>query len=300
MKKSVFSGLKNNLWVIVMDIIAVNASFILALLLRYYVHSEFKSAALRFVDAYMHFAPFYTVICIVVFYICGLYDGIWRYAGLNDMNRIILASVITTIANVVGTKLASGYMPKSYYLVGGVLQFLMIVLIRFSYRFFQERRQRTEKRRDWTIPAMVVGSGDRAREFIRYLEENTPFQVALIAGRNAGKQLDGVTIVDYASIQMQLQYQGIQAVFIAEENLSDEEKSQILEAAQGVIVRDYIEFLSDMAVPAFVLLKYLKGPVTVVIDGTEKQYRSAQECLELTSGRYAVKHISGARIELEV
>lgn len=300
MKKSIFNRLKNDLWVVVMDAIAVNAAYILALLLRYYVHSEFKSAALAFVDTYMRFAPFYTAICLVLFYLFGLYDGIWRYAGLNDMNRIIIANVIAVAANILGTKLFFGGMPRSYYFVGGALQFLLIVIIRFSYRFLQERKQQNERQRSWSIPAMVVGSGDCGKAFIRYLDEKSPFQAVVIAGKDSGKMMNGIPIVDYGSIPIQIQYHGIQAVFIADEEMTEEKKAEIKAAAGGVEVRDYIEYLSDMmeSVSMNALLKVIDGPVTVVINGVERQYGNARECMVALGNHYEVCNVSNARIEV--
>lgn len=299
MKRSILSRVKNDLWVILMDVIAVNAAFILALLLRYYVHFEFKSSALPFLAAYMRFAPYYTVLCIVVFYLCGLYDSVWRYAGLNDMNRIILASVITAVINVLGTKIFFGGMPKSYYFVGCALQFIMVALIRFSYRFVLAHKQKNERQKAWTVPAMVVGTGDRAREFIHYLEEDSPFQVMVIAGAYGGRVLDGIPIVDYASIPLQVQYHGVQAVFLADGSLTEAQKAEIRKGVEGAVVRDYLEYLGDAYVPAAALLNVMEGPVTTVVDGVERQYGTPQECVDVFTGNYAIKRIRGAKVELK-
>lgn len=37
-----FQALKRDLWVILLDVVAVNASYYLALLIRFYVNSEFR------------------------------------------------------------------------------------------------------------------------------------------------------------------------------------------------------------------------------------------------------------------
>jgi len=303
MRDNLLTKLKNNLWVILLDIIAVNAAFILALLLRYYVHQTFYSSAKQFLGVYIRFAPFYTLICLLVFFVCGLYNGMWQHAGINDMNQIILANVATAAVNVLGTQLIFGDMPKSYYIVGGLLQCVMIAAIRFSYRAFQGMRDRNEKRRSWTIPAVVVGTGDCAREFVRHLEENTIFEVVMIAGKNSGNTLNGVPVVDIKSIPMWVQYHDIKAVFLADETLSKQEKDEIREAAKGAEVRDYIDYLSEAAnvIPLNNLLEIAEGPLTVVLDGAERHYASADECLvALSNGKgYEVMRVSGAKIELK-
>ena len=300
MMKSIKERLRSNLWIVLLDIIAVNGAYLLALLIRFYVHFRFTSGVGDFREYYLIFTPYYTVLSLIVFYICGLYNGMWRYAGLDDMNRIILANVITAAIQVFGTRLFVGRMPTSYYLIGGFLQFLLTAAIRFSYRFLRIRKQRGDKLKTWTIPAMVVGSGDVGKGFIRYLEDHSPFQVVVIAGENSGKTMDGIPIVDYGSIPTQIQYQGVQAMFIADDGLSQAQKDEIRQAAQGVEIRDYLEYLSDLpgCVPLNALMGIVEGPVTVVVDGVERPFSSLKECASVLSDRYEVKRISGAKIEI--
>ena len=291
---------RTNTWIMLMDIIAVNGAYLLALLIRFYVHFKFTSGVGDFREYYLQFTPYYTVLCIITFAICGLYDGMWRYAGLDDMNRIIVANVITAVIQVAGTRLFVNRMPTSYYLIGGFLQFLLIAVIRFSYRFLQVRKRRGDKLKTWTIPAMVIGSGDTGRGFIRYLEDRSPFQVVVIVGEDSGKTMDGIPIVDFGSIPTQIKYQGIQTVFIADDSLTREKKDEIRQAAKGVELRDYLEYLSDLpgCMPLNALMGIVDGPVTVTVDGVERDFSTLQECVSVLSDRYEVKRISGAKIEL--
>lgn len=298
--KQILSKLKNGLWLVVMDIIAVNAAFVLALLLRYYVHSELKAAAWTFVNNYVRFAPIYTLLCLVVFYICGLYDGVWRFAGFNDFKRVLLANLLAAGLNVLGTSLLFGGMPKTYYIVGGLLQLLFTAMIRFSYRFMEIKRRQDTRDRTWTIPAMVVGSGDCAREFVHHLEEHSPFQVVAMVGEGVGRTLDGVPIVSREAIPAQVQYHDIRALFIADDGLDAAERAAIRQAAGDIEVRDYAAYLGDMAVgvPLAALLKVVDGPVTAVVDGVEMQFAGAGECLAALGGSCEVKRVTGAKLEL--
>ena len=135
MLERIKKNLRSDLWIVLLDIIAVNGAYLLALLIRFYVHFRFTSGVGDFREYYLQFTPYYTVLCLIVFFVCGLYNGMWRYAGLDDMNRIILANAITAVIQVAGTRLFVGRMPTSYYLIGAFLQFLMTAAIRFAYRF---------------------------------------------------------------------------------------------------------------------------------------------------------------------
>ena len=172
--------MRSNLWIVLFDIIAVNGAYLLALLIRFYVHFRFTSAIGDFREYYLQFTPYYTVICLVVFYMCGLYNGMWRYAGLDDMNRIILANVITAAVQFFGTRLFVGRMPTSYYIIGSLLQFVLVAAIRFANRFLYVRRQRAEKLKTWSIPAMAASSGSRPR-FLASIcaARDTPYKCAI-------------------------------------------------------------------------------------------------------------------------
>ena len=62
---------------------------------RFYVGSEFRPTVSYLLGDFSHFAPWYTIACIVIFAAFRLYGGMWRYAGMND---IILAIPMAVIA----------------------------------------------------------------------------------------------------------------------------------------------------------------------------------------------------------
>ena len=303
MLKRIRTSLRSDLWIVLLDIIVVNGAYLLALLTRFYIHFRFTSGVGDFREYYLAFTPYYTMACILVFFICGLYGGMWRYAGLDDMNRIILANVITAVIQVAGSRLFVGRMPTSYYLIGAFLQFLLIAAIRFAYRFLHARKQRDEKQRAWTIPAIVIGSGETGVQFSRYLQLNSPFQVAVIAGNeHTGKSLDGIPIVDISSLPLQIRNFGIHTVFIADDEMSEERRSEIRRAAEdaGATVRDYRHYLSDLpgCLPLNALIGVADGPVKVVVDGAEKEYGSLQECMTVLGDQFMVRKITGTKVEL--
>ena len=125
------------------DIFAVNFSYFFALLLRF----DFRYSAIpaNYYSIWLNFAPFYTVICILVFLKLNLYRSVWRFASYSELLRSILASGITALVQIVGTVAFFGRMPISYYIVGTVFQFGMILGIRFSYRFILLLRESTHR-----------------------------------------------------------------------------------------------------------------------------------------------------------
>jgi len=224
--------IKGKDWLIlVLDIIAVNAAYFLALLLRFYVNYEFRPTVSFYLTDFLTFAPFYTVLCIAVFFFFRLYGGMWQYAGINDMNRIIGASVVTAVLHVVGTALFIRRMPITYYIIGAILQFLFITLIRFGYRIWLVEKKKIASSKKQGAPSMVIGAGEAARRVIRDLDDSDAFSPVCVLdskGGVYGKMMDGIPV--YGGIDRltnAINQYGIKNIFIADPLLQPKLKSEI-------------------------------------------------------------------------
>ena len=99
-KNKIWEFIKSDLWIVLLDILAVTIAYWLALNARFIGYSELGDLFHSYLTTLFHFAPFYAAICIVVFSRFGLYDGMWKYAGMHDMNRILMASGICSISYI--------------------------------------------------------------------------------------------------------------------------------------------------------------------------------------------------------
>ena len=292
--------LTRDLWVVILDIIAVNASYYLALMLRFYVGSKVIDGMGIYYDMFARIAPLYTIAAIAVFFLFRLYGGMWTYAGLNDMNRILGASVTTCVAQVVLSLIAAGRMPISYYAIGAFVQFLLVAISRFSYRFILMEKTKISKRGEQTIPALVIGSGELGRKAIHHLEDNTPYRAVVIAGKDSGRNMDGIPVVALSEIPVQLEAKGIKAVFIADKELAKDEREVVTKSAEGLELQDFTGQLSNMSgfVPLSALMEIIKTPLTVDVDGTEIEYANGLECLNSLDGEYEVLSVDAKRISI--
>lgn len=292
--KKIISSVARDLWVVILDLVAVNASYYLALLIRFFVGGELRAVAVdRYMPAWLRFTPWYSVLAIIIFMAWKLYGGMWRYAGINDMNRIIGASVTTTLVHILGTTLFFTRMPWTYYAIGAVLQFFLVTLIRFSYRILLVEKKKLK--REARVECVVIGSGDLGRKVIKHLEEGGAYKPSLIiSNSSAGRSMDGIPV-----IEMDLEKIKGKPVFIADKELSEGDREKIRAAASEVT--DFTGALSNTTgfLPISSLLSLSSGPVVLVVDGKEKRFGSGREALESLKDRYAVKSISGARIEVE-
>jgi len=297
MKKS-WNNICKDLWIVLLDIIAVNAAYFLALILRFYVNFQFRPTVSYYLTDWLHFTPFYTVIAIIIFALFKLYGGMWRYAGINDMNRIIGANLCTALIQVLGTVFFVRRMPITYYVIGAILQFLFISLIRFGYRILLVEKKKIAGRKAPSVPSAVIGAGETARKAIQHLED-TPFKATVVVDeQSAGKTLDGINIVS----DFDKALTGVKAVFIADPNLSAEKRREIKEKcdASGIELQDYTGYLSNLGgrIPVSSLMEFIDGSVTLVIDGQETSYPSGEEALNSLRDRYEIKSIEGAKVVL--
>lgn len=296
--KKVWNALAKDLWIVLLDIIAVNAAYYLALIIRFFVGGELRAVATtRYMPAWLGFTPWYTVLAIIIFMAFRLYGGMWRYAGINDMNRIIGANAATTVLHLVGSSIFFTRMPWTYYIIGAVLQFIFIVLIRFGYRIILV--EKTKLKKVEKVPALVVGTGELGRKVVKHLEENTPYRaVAILSTSSAGRSLDGIPVVSFDELENQMGK--VRAVFIANKGLSNEEREKIKAAAGDREVNDFTGALTNNTgyLPVSALLSLASGPVTLIVDGREQKYESGTAALESLKDRYEIKSIQGATIEL--
>lgn len=80
------------LLIMLADIIGIMGSYLLALWARFDFH--FTDIPQEFVDGYLHTIWWWVPVCLAVFWLCNLYNSIWRFVSVDALMRIILAYVL--------------------------------------------------------------------------------------------------------------------------------------------------------------------------------------------------------------
>ena len=223
-----------SLYLMLYDIVAVCGAYFAALWFRF--DCSFSMIPEQYLYAYAGFIPFYAVICIVVFYGLRLYHTIWRFASFNELSRVTTASIITTVIHVLGITFFFARMPFSYYLFGAMLQFALVLGIRFSYRFvllMRGARENNSKNPD-AKKVMVIGAGAAGQMILRELinSKETSDRVCCIIDDNPNKwnrEIQGVPVVgDRDSILYAVGKYGIEKIYVAIPSAKATEKREIL------------------------------------------------------------------------
>lgn len=221
-------------YLIIYDIIAVNAAFFLALWFRF--DCTYSKIPEDYFHNYLMFVPIYTAVCVMVFWGLRLYKSIWRFASYSELLRVCAATVTTGLFHMVGITVAYGKMPASYFLFGIILQFVAVLAIRFSYRFIllERKRWRKDTEAGITQRVMLIGAGAAGQIILRemhYARESTS-RVCCIIDDNPnkwGRYIDGVPIEGGRDdILANVEKYKITHIYVAMPSASAEEKRDVL------------------------------------------------------------------------
>ena len=214
------------------DIVAVNIAYFLALWFRF--DCRVSVIPQTYFTAYLKFVPIYSIVCIAIFWILRLYQSVWRFASYSEMIRIIVATAVTSIVHIIGITVLFERMPISYYLVGMGIQFLLVLGVRFSYRFILLERSRRKGEETYVSRVMLIGAGAAGQMLLRdsIKAKETNVKICCIIDDNSNKwnrYIEGVPIVGgREEILLNVEKYHIDKIFLAIPSASAEEKRDIL------------------------------------------------------------------------
>lgn len=218
-------------YLLIYDIIAVNFSYFFGLWLRFDL--RFSHIPQEYLYAFLRYAPFYTAITVIVFWLLRLYNSLWRFASFSELNRILAASVVTTVFQVIGITIIRR-MPLFYYIVGAVTQAILVTAIRFAYRYITLERTKREKNLKAVHNAMIIGAGAAGQVIIKELKssnesEARPLCVIDDNSNKWGRLMEGIPVVGGRdSIMWAVEKYNIDQIMFAIPTASVEDKRDIL------------------------------------------------------------------------
>lgn len=220
------------LYLILYDVITINFSYFFALWIRFDL--KFTQIPDFYFDSFVKFAPVYSVATILIFFLCGLYNSIWRFASFSELNRILGASILSFLVQLVGITLFVQRMPVSYYLFGAIFQFFFTVFVRFIYRYITLERHKLKKKNLKKHNTMIIGAGDAGIMLIKELKssEATSADPVCVIDDNPNKwhrTMEGVPVVGgRESILQTVEKYEIDRILFAIPSASPENKRDIL------------------------------------------------------------------------
>lgn len=221
-----------SLYLVIYDIFAVNVSYLAALFFRFDMH--ISSIPPEYLHAFIKFAPIYTIFSLFVFHILRLYNSLWQFASFDELNRIIISSIFTTLFQAAFMTILMIRMPISYYVFGAFLQFAMIVGVRFSYRYIKLERNRRYNNQAAVHNVMIIGAGAAGKTILREMRNSQGMsgKACCVIDDNPNKwdrTMEGVPVVGGRdSIMSAVKTYNIDRIMFAIPSASTEDKRDIL------------------------------------------------------------------------
>ena len=184
---------------------------------------------------------------MILFAKFGLYKGIWRFASIPDLKRIILAaSLSAAMITALLLMLNKTIIPRSVLLLNPLLLILFMGGSRFAYRAWQEHRLYSVTTKQGT-PVIILGAGDAAVALVKELARGDEWRVVGMLDNNntlLGRELFGVKVLgpikklgEYAKIL------SVKNVIVAMPSVAQSERRAALQLAQS-------EYLTVLTVPS--------------------------------------------------
>ena len=187
--------LRNRWAALAHDLIMIPVAWLLSYWIRYNI-GEFPEHLL---ERAVHLLPLVLLIQGSAFVYFGLYRGVWRFASLPDLSRIVRAVVVSTalLAVAIFLLIRLEYVPRSVFIIDAVLLIVLLGGPRLLYRFLKDHSVGSKGLRD---KVLVVGAGAAGEGLVRDLLRMRPLvytPVAFVDDDQAkqGREIHGIRVV---------------------------------------------------------------------------------------------------------
>ncbi len=169
-------GLPRKLLLLATDMGLLVFSYYIAILLRF-AESDESGKIPQVVATMAHHLPWMLAIYAVVFWLGGLYEVMWQYAGVRDLARVVMLACIATGFLLIGNQLVEGVLYRTVLVIGAILSMAMIGGIRMLWRLvrFTLFRPDAAKNRNAENPLLVVGAGNAGAWAVNLCKQRSSF-----------------------------------------------------------------------------------------------------------------------------
>jgi FlaA1/EpsC-like NDP-sugar epimerase len=190
---------------------------------------------------------------VAVFWLFGLYRGLWRYASLPDLRNILMAVGIAALAvPAVLTLFDRGEgVPRSVYLIAPVLLAMVMGGNRLAYRAWREGQLAGIMAKPQAAPVLVLGAGAVAAALVKDLASSPQWRVVGLLDDDPGKrgtQLVGVKVLGPLDRVAEIaeRYSVTQAIIAMPEATHGERKRAVELCTRGGVAVMTVPALGDI------------------------------------------------------
>ena len=217
---------------LIWDFIAIHQAYFLALWVRF--DCVYSAIPKHYLSPYLRFITIYAVCSLPFFWFFRMYRSVWRYNSYGEAIRFFAASVITSCLHIILISIAFGKMPLSYHLWGAMLQLILLIIPRFSYRLLLFIRASLRPSNETSGRVMIIGAGEAGESLLRDLKSSRELNDKAICfiddnPNKWGRYIDGVPIVGGRDeILLNVEKYHISKIFFAIPSIKAEDKKDII------------------------------------------------------------------------
>lgn len=225
--------------IILYDLMVVWVAGVLALLLRFDL--SFSKIPVYFIENMQSVLLLNMLATVIIFTLNHLYTSLWAYASVVEMQRIILAVIEATAAEVLialikgGHNEAGYFLPRTYHFLYFFILLLLTAGIRFLYRTVRMQiTSRAATGNVQTSRVMLIGAGETGHMVIRDVLSSASVMKELCCiidddKNKVGSYINGIKVVgDRYSIPENAEKFKINEIIIAIPSASRKELSELI------------------------------------------------------------------------
>ena len=231
-RKDKLQLLVRRFFLIITDIVLINGSIILALVMRFDVNIALIEP--QYIDNYKATWLLFTIITLIIFWFFRMYHSLWQYASIAELYKIVEACITAEIAYLALTAIWGKMLPRSCYFTAGVFMTVAMCTSRFMYRIIrtliQNYRHTSEQ-----INIMIIGAGEATNVLMReiansrYLDNSKVVAIIDDDPQKIGKFIRGVKVVgNRNNIKEYARYYEVDEIIFAIPSASTKAKREIL------------------------------------------------------------------------
>lgn len=220
-----------------LDTILINLSYLLSLYIRFegnIIRTEFGEYFTRYKEHLIYI----TIIKLVIFLYFKLYKSVWKYASIEELMNVVVASIVSNTAIISYMFIRQSNLPRSVYVLATLLDMVLIGGSRFSLRAISSFGGGMLKSAKGQKKILIIGAGDAGAMVIREYKNHTQLNskpVAIIddSEKKQGQMINGVPVVGRRSdIPIMVEKLKIDEIIIAMPSASKMQIREIVEIAK--------------------------------------------------------------------
>lgn len=259
---------------ILQDVLAIAIADVAALFLRFEL--DWNIIPARYWETVIWYFPIHSILTILVFYFFRLYQSLWRFAGITEIQNLVAGSVTVSLAQMVVLQLLHWQVPRSFYFVQGMIFFLLVLINRFLYRFLRVKQNKRRKEEHGSC-AILAGAGEAGHAIMEAIAQYNKQKIKICGiidddSKKWGSYVHGVEVVGGRECIRKLAGQfEVDEVIIA------------MPSAEKTVVRELYGICCEIGLP----IRILPGVYQWVLGRSKDSNLRNIEISDLLGGTYA-------------